>query len=54
MKKTYIAPETMVLNVETAGMIAESLVINAELSGSQALTNEDKSWDIWGSDDVED
>ena len=54
MKKTYIAPETMVLNVETTGMIAESLAINASKSGSEALTNEDKSWDIWGSNDVED
>ena len=49
MKKTYIAPEAMVLNVETAGMIAESLAIDAEKFGSEALVQEDNSWDIWGS-----
>ena len=54
MKKTYIQPETMVVRLQTEGMIAASLQINGEKTvdtsadGGQ-LTN--KKNPIWGGEE---
>jgi hypothetical protein len=56
MKKTYIQPETLVVNLATEGMIAASLQINSEKTvdtsaeGGQ-LTN--KKNPIWGGEEEE-
>ena len=56
MKKTYIQPETMVVRLQTEGMIATSLQINGEKTvntseeGGQ-LTN--KKNPIWGGSEEE-
>jgi len=46
----YIKPTMQIEETQAAQMLAESLVINGnkEVDGSQALTKEDASWDIWG------
>ena len=46
MKKTYLIPA---MQVELAmAMLAESLTISdTTVDGSNALTKEDTSWDIW-------
>ena len=49
MKKTYIAPETLVLNVELTAMISASLPINSGVSGDAAYAPRHNDWDIWGS-----
>ena len=56
MKKTYIQPETIVVRLETEGMIAASL----KISGTTVDTSEDggqltnkKESSIWGSDEEE-
>ena len=52
MKKTYIRPETQVVNIHTEGMIAASLQINSgktvDTSDGGQLTN--KKNPIWGGD----
>ena len=56
MKKTYIQPETLVVNLHTEGMIAASLKIDGEktvdTSAGGQLTNKKES-SIWGSDEEE-
>ncbi|MBR4130937.1 MAG: hypothetical protein IKU02_08490 [Bacteroidaceae bacterium] len=48
--KKYFAPAMQVNEAQTAQMLAESLIISSDktVDGSQALTKEDNSWDIWG------
>ena len=51
MKKTYIQPETIVVRLETEGMIAASLKISdttVDTSNGGQLTN--KKDPIWGGD----
>ncbi|MBO7138220.1 MAG: hypothetical protein J6V92_07120 [Bacteroidaceae bacterium] len=50
MKKSYIIPALKVDEAQAVQMLAESLIISSTTSvdGSQALTKEDESWDIWG------
>ena len=49
MKKTYLIPAMQVEEAQAAQMLAESLAINTDttVDGSDALTKEDNSWDIW-------
>ena len=48
MKKTYLVPAMQVEEAQAIQMLAESLIIsNTTVDGSQALTKEDNSWDIW-------
>ena len=57
MKKTYIQPETMVVRLQTEGMIAASLQINndatktVDTSNGGQLTN--KKNPIWGGSEEE-
>ena len=55
MKKTYIQPETLVVNLATEGMIAASLQINGnktvDTSNGGQLTN--KKNPIWGGEEEE-
>ena len=55
MKKTYIQPETLVVNLATEGMIATSLQINSgktvDTSNGGQLTN--KKNPIWGGSEEE-
>ena len=57
MKKTYIQPETLVVNLATEGMIAASLQINndptktVDTSNGGQLTN--KKNPIWGGSEEE-
>ena len=54
MKKTYIRPETQVVNIHTEGMIAASIRISNETVDTSAggqLTN--KKDPIWGTDEEE-
>ena len=53
MKKMYIAPAMQVETVALTGMIAESLIINAEKQGDAALVRQENTWDIWGNADAE-
>ena len=48
----YIKPTMQVEETQAAQMLAESLVINSnkEVDGSQALTKEDATWDIWSNE----
>ena len=48
--KKYFAPAIKVEEAQAAQMLAESLAINPDttVDGSEALTAEYKSWDIWG------
>lgn len=49
MKKTYLIPAMQEEIAQAAQMLAESLNISNEtVDGSNALTKEDNSWDIWG------
>ena len=49
MKKTYLMPRTEVAFAEVTNMLAESLPISDDsVDGGEALTKEEKSWDIWG------
>ena len=55
MKKTYIQPETIVVSLETEGMIAASWKISGttvDTSNGGQLTNKKES-SIWGSDEEE-
>ncbi|MBO5888245.1 MAG: hypothetical protein J6Q60_09565 [Bacteroidaceae bacterium] len=48
MKKVYLTPALAVSEAQAAQMLAESLIISdTTVDGSQALTKEDNSWDIW-------
>ena len=48
MKKVYLTPALAISEAQAAQMLAESLIIsNKTVDGSQALTEEDNSWDIW-------
>ena len=54
MKKTYIQPETLVVNLHTEGMIAASIRISDEkvdTSNGGQLTN--KKDPIWGTEEEE-
>ena len=47
--KKYICPAIEINEAHVTNMLAESLKIsNTTVDGSQALTKEDVSWDIWG------
>lgn len=47
--KKYIAPAMQTEEAQVVSMLAESLNISdTTVDGSQALTKEDTSWDIWG------
>lgn len=48
MKKTYIAPEMKVVEIQTAGMLAQSFNLNSStVEGSSALSRESDGsfWD---------
>ena len=47
--KKYVCPTIQVEETQAAQMLAESLKINGnkEVDGSEALTKENDSWDIW-------
>ena len=49
----YVKPTIEVNEAQAAQMLAESLFINTgtTVNGSAALTKEDSSWDIWGSEE---
>ena len=48
MKKVYLTPDLAISEAQAAQMLAESLIISDKtVDGSQALTKEDNSWDIW-------
>lgn len=48
MKKTYLIPAMQVELAMASQMLAESLTISdTTVDGSNALTKEDTSWDIW-------
>ncbi len=54
MKKTYIQPQTLVVNLHTEGMIAASIRISDETVDTSAggqLTN--KKDPIWGTEEEE-
>jgi hypothetical protein len=48
----YIKPASRVESAQVVNMLAESLVINGEITvnGNQALTKE-SSWDIWSDEE---
>ena len=47
--KKYIAPSMQTEEAQVVSMLAESLNISdTTVDGSNALTKEDTSWDIWG------
>ena len=52
MKKTYIIPATEIIGIQqTEALLSASITISSDAANAtNALTNEDKSWDIWGSD----
>jgi hypothetical protein len=45
----YIKPSIRIEEAQAAQMLAESLSINTQktVTGGDALTNENTSWDIW-------
>ena len=48
MKKIYLIPALQVEEAQAAQMLAESLSISEDIvSGDDALTKEDDSWDDW-------
>ena len=52
MKKTYIAPATEIVNVQVESMLALSTIQGKSASSSaEVLTNEDKDWNIWDSEE---
>lgn len=48
----YIKPILKVEEAEVVNMLAESLVIDGKITvdGGDALSKEDKSWEIWSDD----
>jgi len=53
MKKFYLCPAIEINEAQAAQMLAESfnVISDKTVDGSQALTNEDNSWDIWGDEE---
>lgn len=51
MKKNYIAPQIMVQNIELAGIMASSIVIDAVTEGDSALSNDFKNVNFWGEEE---
>ena len=51
--KKYFAPALQIEEAQVANMLAESLAINGgtTVDGGDALTKEDNSWDIWGTEE---
>ncbi len=50
--KKYYAPAMQVEEAQAAQMLAESLKISeTTVDGSQALTQEDTGWSIWGDEE---
>lgn len=49
MRKVYLTPAIEVSETQVCHMLAESLPISNQVTvdGSQALSKEDESWDIW-------
>lgn len=49
MKKMYIEPAMMAVEVIATQMMAQSLLIDGrtKVRGEDALTKEDDYWDIW-------
>ena len=45
----YVAPSIKIEEAQAAQMLAESLAINSgtTVDGGDALTKEEKTWDIW-------
>ena len=52
MKKTYIAPETQVANVDVTCLQATSYVIDTNTSGDEMLTKEHTPAPSWSSGSV--
>lgn len=50
MKKIYLTPQTEIVFAEVENMLAESIAIISDttVDGSEALTKEDNTWNIWG------
>ena len=48
----YIKPSIKIEEAEVVSMLAESLAIdgNTTVDGGDALSKEDKSWEIWSND----
>ena len=55
MKKKYFSPGLVVVNIAVKSAMLQLSVNSKELSNrsNAGLAREDKSWDIWGNDDVE-
>ena len=52
MKKTYIAPATEIVDVQVESMLALSTITSGKASAEfDVLTNEDKDWNIWDSEE---
>ena len=50
MKKTYIAPEMEIVNVQTAAMLAGSMDLNSDtVNGSSALSR--RGGGVWDDDE---
>ena len=55
MKKTYIQPQTIVVSLQTEGMVAASFRMNetyVDTSNGEQLTNK-KGSSLWGRDEEE-
>ena len=51
MRNTYITPSVELMEAAPeATLMATSLVIDAEKSGSEALIKDDNEWNIWDTD----
>ena len=52
MMKVYFKPALRVEEAQVVSMLAESLAIdgNTTVDGGDALSKEDKSWEIWSDD----
>lgn len=52
MKKTYILPETMAIEIQTQQLVAMSLQSGQALKDQPVLSKEDEDmWDIWEEED---
>ena len=54
MKKTYLQPKLVVVNVKIKSAILEGSYVmssNKAMGENGGWAREDNSWDIWGSDD---
>lgn len=52
MKKTYIAPETSIFRAEMQNMLAESMAIDAGITGDEMYTKEHTPAPSWNSGSV--